>query len=1461
MTGKLKIFIVKSALFIGLLMPYFSAHAETQQSCSNQCGQIQSCKPKMNGKVFANSASNQLSSKCLGQNSKDSCFNSVPVDKAGSYNSVGNRGSSRNHYGTDIGMNHNAWTNVRAYPVADGGEIAFTGVSDDGGRTMVINYPKKCSGGSGSAGYHTVYRHLYKYAKTSGSVGKNDPIGIVGGSNRKTKSSCGLCDNPNQGGRCAKGCYYDIHLHMELEDGIFSGSGTRATASKTLMPYCDNINTLCGGCPVNNKSCAGNSGVFSSGNGGETDMSGYSSGGSGSGGGNFQSNVDNLSQEAQDAINSQCELSEYLDSQNCFFCGLFRTLFDAASSFAKLAVDSLTASCKTIVGTGFLVWLCYYVLKQIANLGGASTGEMLKGILYQGFRVALVTLILSKAATVYEAMDLTLNPVMQTGLSFVNSINKDSTCPADAPYLSNLMGYDGKYSDSNADGGLPRELGKSILCNIKKLEDSTGFMMSLGNYSMCLARNDYSFLQNIFPHFGYWTTGALLWLAGLIILLTFPWCLIDCMLQMCIAAALIPCAIACYAFNITKKYMIIVWNFFMNAMFNFVFMGLIVYIINSHLKDWIGMDITDTNNFNHEVFITGWGDKGLAWWGPNFLKIAAIVFFCYTFFEEVGDMSKKFAESPGLGGKAGIGRMVGGTLQSAVNSAGMAGASLAWRGAKTAGSAANSLFGNQVRSGINHLKGRAIGMLPKGKKIVENGKTIGYQRNIRLFGRDISRTITKDENGVWTSEKSVHKRSATDKAFEKVYDANGNVLKDAYGHDVYRYRKRVAGITTGYEEMTATRDANGNLVYTSADGKAKFTMGENGQIQDYKTRFTVNLDNLTTRKMSKVYDENGRVLKDAEGKDVYQLKHQLFGLTIGKEQLNAQTDSEGNTTYMSADRKSSFTFDGNGQLNNLSLQQPSRTKSAKQYGTTRTVNDAFAQTKQKLDTNGNVVSSQTTFQNVSSDYLVNKDGTINEFAFNQIKNGTQNPEVAATAMVSTVLQSRGQQLDNTYANRDVKINDDGSFTINQTNTDGSTQIIHAQIIGNQMVINNALTDANGNIYITKSNGMQTKTESYTRRYNKKTGKISYSYQSRLNFSDNLHSKNSHMDVLNADGRWGNNLDPTKVMAGFSDADYQQHLAQLKLQKLRAKLLKDPKVGVDGYNKLLKDKNSEVYKLNAMLSQTGLSEGVARTHAGQAMEGLMKNQLAAINTMIKKQEKGQTELAQAEQKLQAELRQIQQERQRAEQELTQIKQQEQTQSRNVEIMQQRHKAESKLYDLEIKERQLKEKLQDTQKSQEENQQELVRLQRAQRTLLRQTEQTEERLPTEAQNPELEDDSNERDNSAQTEVSDDDSNDRDDDNNDSDDEAAKKEQEELERQEQENLRIERELQTLEMEYDSFVSQYSGVLGQMENIQSQLNSSGLSNDTRAELIQQYDSLASQAQSLSDSMAEKQREINRLK
>ena len=1052
-----------------------AATATQPKQCNASCSNSGTCHmPTEGGHLVQLSANSDYDGSCLAEKSKDGCFNPMPVSCGGSYkglgyrpNGAGGNSKPRNHLGSDIGGaackdKSGKYLPIAVYAAADG-EVKYAKTAGYSGRTVVIEHTKGCSGApSGGDKYKTTYRHLLKITKGVGSiVKKGEAIGMMGGSNSLSIGSA-PCDNIAQAGwdgyttaGCGAGqkpAYYAIHLHFEIEDNAASSSSSAASVSKVINPGCDNLQTLCGGCATDLSKCKTKSYNGNRYVGDAFDPSQLGPGIEVGGGGDYA------------AVRKECALVTS-EGDNCTFCDMFKGIFNTASEVAKVANDNLAGPSRTLVTIGFLIWLAIYLLKQVSSAESSSTGEMLKGIIYQGFRVAVILLILDKA--IYSTMDLTLNPVMETGFDFIKSLNQQSTCADSAEYMQGIKGYDTtKGMSKESSGGLSINVGKSLVCSVKNLEDSVSYMQSLGKYSICLSQTDeHRWMFGIFWGLGYLTTGIALWFAGLFLLLAFPWCLLDCMLNMCVAAALVPCGIATFAFKSTSKYLKIIWNFFMNALFQFVFMAILIYIINKNFQSWIG--VNSNGEIKDNIFVTAIGEDGLAWWGKGFIKIGTVVFLCMTFFDTAKQIAGKFAAAPSLGGGKGIGGMVGGTLMQMGTNTGIAAGKAVGKGAKAVGRGTNALVGSKVRSGVNHAKGlmlsHAVPIFGGKSEISKDadGNTI-YKTKMKMFGRTIERTIEKNENGRWTQTKDVNKNNV-DSKFKQQLDKNGNSLK------------------------TALRD------------------------------------------------ENGNIMKDANGNDIM-----VNAYKAGDKEMMAHMVN-GKLVYATADGKTSFTMDKDGKIESFTqTNMLGRTKTQKaQYNTNRSINDTVTQTKQRLQ-NGKVVSEKVDIKNEGAKhYLYNKDGTINTKSMMTTINNAKDKKAAGAAVVAAVMKGRGETLNSNYKNRDVSLNKDGSITITQTNIDGSQTMVNAKMVGDIMVIDNQTTDKKGNITHTVSNGIQSKNEFYTKQ---KDG--SYECDERFAFTDYIHAQNSHNSPLDENGNWGNLIDRDKAMIGFTHEDYEAHIEQI-----------------------------------------------------------------------------------------------------------------------------------------------------------------------------------------------------------------------------------------------------------------------------------------------------------------------------
>lgn len=732
-----------------------------------------------------------VSAQCLkNQAAAGGCINVVPTDGANRvsddihYRGVHPvKGTPQNHNGIDYAADMGA--TVRA---AADGTIAHVGVNPGGyGNYIVIKHERKDKPGQY---YTTLYAHLSKMYFSSGSVGskvtKDTPIGEVG----NTGASTGA------------------HLHFEMREG----TGWGVTGGAVINPICSEIQALCGDTKVNPMQCTLECQQNPNSEACKTPF-------------NLtfnwvqdmpkntwepvslaptpvvESNAYNLGQST-----GKCNIDSYRNSfSSCIFCDLFRVLFDTASNLAKKAYLSLSDAMINLVVIGMALWLAMTILKFVSAFDVKEPRILIKTIFNQAFVVFVVVVILR--SDIQEFINLIVTPVFNTGMTLaqlVTSGQDGQTCTG--------------FTQVTEDGGIPSSMGNNILCTIQSIQGKLLDIMTLGSTSFCIAIFEQSYTIGgihiwILPHVGYLLVGIILWLSAFMLMVIYPWLLIDSILQLSVASALIPVAIAAYAFPITrKKYVTKVWETFMTAMFTFLFLSIVIFIITTGMEQTINKIMTPelkhagTQGSSWNIILDPL--KGVAWWSVTTLEMVFWMLLGWA----VLDQAKEFAKSFSKGGFSikPIGSPFGGMVNNVATQAALGAGKKVWGGTKWAGKQMGQGLHDMAHSAkVNRMANRA--MNSDDAKTNEDGSVTATVRN--WYGRKTTRTVSRDASGnlAVTNQRSrikmlgrlSHDRTTTTDKYMTV--------KSKYGKDGKLLQQTIKIDSAACRNMT-NRDGSLNMV-------------------------------------------------------------------------------------------------------------------------------------------------------------------------------------------------------------------------------------------------------------------------------------------------------------------------------------------------------------------------------------------------------------------------------------------------------------------------------------------------------------------------------------------------------------------------------------------------------------------------------------------------------------------------
>ena len=297
-------------------------------------------------------------------------------------------------------------------------------------------------------------------------------------------------------------------------------------------------------------------------------------------------------------------------------CPLFAVIFNTASKIAKLTFDKLAMPVLSVVLVAWALWIAFQILTFVSSFKNKDAPTLIKTLLNKSFVVLIVVLFLQADTGTFFAM--LMEPVFHTGFRLAQMAVSDTACSV-SQY--NLI----------TDGGLPVTMGQSILCTLQAIQQKLVDTMALGAASMCVAFYVKGTLF-IFPSLTYLISGLLIFCGAAIVIVIFPFLLVDSIFQLTIACALLPAAIGAYPFKTTSKYVKQVWDIFMNAIFNFVFMSLVIYILTGAIDTTIndgGIKNINDMNFQEALVTT------LVWSGVTLLKIIFILLLLVHIVQEV----------------------------------------------------------------------------------------------------------------------------------------------------------------------------------------------------------------------------------------------------------------------------------------------------------------------------------------------------------------------------------------------------------------------------------------------------------------------------------------------------------------------------------------------------------------------------------------------------------------------------------------------------------------------------------------------------------------------------------------------------------------------------------------------------------------------------------------------------------
>lgn len=449
---------------------------------------------------------------------------------------------------------------------------------------------------------------------------------------------------------------------------------------------------------------------------------------------------------------------------SCLFCPMFKILYNAGNAVAAKAYRAFHSDLGKLVCLFLCVSLALIILKNIASMSTQDPGTLVNDILNKVFIGIAIFIIVTQ--DYHNILNLTLVPIFTSGMEFVSvgASGDLQNCGAAA----GIAGFSGSIG-SNSDAGIPTSIGKTLICTADYIESKIDTLFEYGRWGFCRGMGP-DRLFHVIPNPIHLIDALLLYLGGIFFTVAYPWVLGDAVLQLGISMALLPFAIAGYAFKGTKKYLSTVFGWILNTLFVFMFMVILITCILVYIQNII-LEAASASGDPKVLFTDP--VRGIAFFGANMFMMLFVLIIGYTYMPQVDELAGQFSKGSALSAAKAFGTFLTDQMDKQAAKVGDKAAAIAGDAAMTAG----RVTARRMRAGIR--QGAMLMTNTFGKDDGSGNKRLtipGVMSFTTMKNADGSTYLKREFTNPLNGRKHV---MVSDKysTIRQEYDRNGNLIK------------------------------------------------------------------------------------------------------------------------------------------------------------------------------------------------------------------------------------------------------------------------------------------------------------------------------------------------------------------------------------------------------------------------------------------------------------------------------------------------------------------------------------------------------------------------------------------------------------------------------------------------------------------------------------------------------------
>ena len=335
--------------------------------------------------------------------------------------------------------------------------------------------------------------------------------------------------------------------------------------------------------------------------------------------------------------------------KKCFFCTLLGVVYTGSAQMTDIAFSKMAFDFVELLAIGLAIWIALQVLINVSSLTKQDIPKFINNTIKQSYKLVIACILLINSQQIFNyGVRPLIKAALTFGQSMVSTQDVFNGLSAGDKYLRQAGGAIGAI---HLDHTIYDEIEKYAVV----VQQELSFMQAIGSELFCVGGNIMSFkswkiakeFKELGPGFKMMVYGSVLVVFGFLLSLVFTFYLLDAIVQMGVAGGLAPFLIACWPFKVTAKWTKTGIDIFLNSLFVFIFVGLImsinVELINTTMKTDGGGSLMEIAEIINEAN----ADKLLPLTELSGMKFLILIFCCifgFKFVAQGTSLASQFAK-------------------------------------------------------------------------------------------------------------------------------------------------------------------------------------------------------------------------------------------------------------------------------------------------------------------------------------------------------------------------------------------------------------------------------------------------------------------------------------------------------------------------------------------------------------------------------------------------------------------------------------------------------------------------------------------------------------------------------------------------------------------------------------------------------------------------------------------------